>query len=245
MAREETHEHEGALHHLAHKLGVHEHTEHSEHSEHTAHAEHEHTEHAHTEHTHEHVQHAKEHVQHAKESVQHATQHAREVVAKHLQGETHRYIVHFPPHPAREDDPHYKDFDAYHRKTRAAARCYVGERIGFHDCRDDQGQPCLPPGEGGEQAGLELHHSHVEFSLQNGVSLKALEKDYPGISKKDEVGAWIETEANFRWLCVFHHRGAGGAHTASHSDWEASQYVLGLISPEPESAKKVAAASAE
>lgn len=160
-----------------------------------------------------------------------------ESVAAHVSGETHRYVVHFPPHPARTSDPHYKDFDAYHRKTRATARCYIGERVGFHDCRDEKGKPCPPPAGKGEQEGLELHHSHVEFSLQHGVSLAALEKDYPGINNKDEVGDWIESDANFRWLCVFHHRGPGGAHTASHSDWEAQQYVLGLISAEPKDGK--------
>jgi hypothetical protein len=69
----------------------------------------------------------------------------------------------------------------------------------------------------------------VEFSLQNGISLTALEKDYPGISDPTQVGAWVESETNFRWLCVHHHRGAAGAHTASHADYEASQYVIGLI----------------
>lgn len=151
-------------------------------------------------------------------------------VAAHDAPQTHHYLVHFPPHPARTKDPHYVDFNHYHNKTRSTARCYVGERIGFGGCVDAQGNPCTIDKEG-KQSGLELHHAHVEFSLQNGVSLEALEKDYPGISKIDEVGAWVETEANFRWLCVFHHRGASGAHTASHSDWEASQYVMGLISP--------------
>lgn len=149
-------------------------------------------------------------------------------VVAHDQVETHTYIVHFPPHPARPDDPHYKDFDAFHRKTRATARCHVGERVGFEACKDDQGVFCTIDANG-QQSGLELHHAHVEFSLQNGISLAALEKDYPGISNPDEVGAWVETEANFRWLCVWHHRMAAGAHTASHSDFEASQYVFGLI----------------
>ncbi|MHB8671868.1 MAG: hypothetical protein ACYDAD_15120 [Acidimicrobiales bacterium] len=150
-------------------------------------------------------------------------------VAAHVGKQSHTYVVHFPPHPARQGDPHYVDFDHYHRKTRAAARCYVGERIGFSDCRDAQGNACVIDS-GGQQSGLELHHAHIEFSLQQGVDLAALEVDYPGISRPDEVGAWVESEANFRWLCVFHHRAAGGAHTASHSDWEASQYVPGLIS---------------
>jgi len=149
-------------------------------------------------------------------------------VQAHSQAEAHCYLMHFPEHPARTSDPHYVDFHAYHRRTRSAARCYIGERVGFGGCLDAQGQPA-PPDARGWQPGLELHHAHVEFSLQNGISLEALERDYPGISNPDEVGAWVETEANFRWLCAWHHRGAAGAHTASHSDWEASQYVLGLI----------------
>jgi hypothetical protein len=240
-ARKEPTEHKAA----GHKTAEHKTAEHAEHAHHTVHEHVSHAGHA----VHDHVSDAghavHDHVTHAGQSVHEHVQHAREVVAKHISGETHRYMVHFPPHPAREDDPHYKDFDAYHRKTRATARCYIGERVGFHDCRDEHGDPCPPPANGGEQPGLELHHSHVEFSLQNGVSLKALEKDYPGISSKDEVGAWVESEANFRWLCVYHHRGAGGAHTASHSDWEASQYVLGLISPEPDSKKNKASVPAD
>jgi hypothetical protein len=246
-ARKEPAEHKTTEHRTAEpriaesKTAEHEHHAVHEHVSHAGHTVHEHVADAgHT--VHDHVSHAgqsvHEHVQHAKDRVQ-------EEIAKHTSGETHRYIVHFPPHPAREDDPHYKDFDAYHRKSRATARCFVGERVGFHDCRDEQGVPCPPPAGEGEQSGLELHHSHVEFSLQNGVSLKALERDYPGISSKDEVGAWIESEANFRWLCVFHHRGAGGAHTASHSDWEASQYVLGLIAPEADSKKNKASVPAD
>jgi hypothetical protein len=150
-------------------------------------------------------------------------------VAAHSQSQSHHYTVHFPPHPARTSDPHYKDFDAYHRRTRSTARCYVGQRIGFDDCRDAQGVPVVI-GPDGQQSGLELHHAHIEFSLQNGVDLAALEVDYPGVSNPDEIGAWVETGANFRWLCVFHHRAAGGAHTASHSDWEGSCYIQGLIS---------------
>lgn len=151
-------------------------------------------------------------------------------VAAHDQATTHKYVVHFPPHFPRETDPHYKDFDHYHRKNRATARCYVGERIGFQDCRDAQGKPVVIDDKG-QMSGMELHHSHIEFATQQGVDLKALEKDYPGVSNPDEVGAWVESGLNFRWLCVEHHRtNAGGAHAVSHSDWEASQYIPGLLS---------------
>ena len=153
-------------------------------------------------------------------------------VEAHTAVQAHRYLVHFPPHPARTGDPHYRDFNAYHRRTRITARCYVGERIGYDECRDAQGNPC-PIDPHGYQPGLELHHAHIEFALQAGVDLAALEHDYPGVSDPDQVGAWIETAINLRWLCVFHHRGAGGAHTAAHADWEAGQYIPGLIEGAP------------
>jgi hypothetical protein len=152
-------------------------------------------------------------------------------VPAHDAAQGHHYVVHFPPHPARTHDPHYVDFHHYLKLHRQSARCYVGERIGFGDCRDAQGNPTPAPEDPGKpQPGLELHHAFVEFSLQNGVSLAALEHDFPGISDRTDVGAWVETDQNFRFLCVFHHRGPGGAHTASHSDWSASCYILGLIS---------------
>ena len=149
-------------------------------------------------------------------------------VPAHDGKQTHHYLVHFPAHPARTGDPHYVDFHHYHNQTRPTARCYVGERIGFDECRDAQGNPATINDEG-KQAGLELHHAHIEFSLQNGIDLAALEKDYPGVSDATDVGAWVESAINFRWLCVHHHRGPAGAHTASHADWEAAQYIRGLI----------------
>jgi hypothetical protein len=144
---------------------------------------------------------------------------AHETVAAHEQTETHHYSVHFPPHPARTDDPHYKDFDHLHREWKKDPekwQCAVGKHRGdFSEC--DLTKP------------LELHHSHVEFSLQNGVALAWLEADYPGISNPDEVGAWVESPANLEVLCVFHHRGHGGVHVAAAADYEAEKYVRGLI----------------
>lgn len=134
----------------------------------------------------------------------------------HDQAITNHYTVHFPEHPPREDDPHYRDFEAYRNKTKATAICAFAQRRG---------------GDVSECAGgLELHHSHVEFSLQNGVDFALLEKDYPGISDPTQVGAWVESAANLEWLCAKHHRGHGGIHHASASDWEAEIYVRNLIS---------------
>ena len=134
----------------------------------------------------------------------------------HDQHITHRYVVHYPEHEPREHDPHYKDFEHYRRQTKATAQCAIGvHRDDFSEC--DLDNP------------LELHHTHIEFSLQNGVELKWLEADYPGVSDPDQVGAWVETAANLEWLCRKHHRGPGGIHTAAAADFEASRYVRGLI----------------
>ena len=138
----------------------------------------------------------------------------------HKQHVTHSYWVSYPEHPAREDDPHYRDFEEYHRRTKDSAVCAVGEhRSDFSEC--SLGKP------------LELHHSHVEFSLQNGVDLKWLEKDYPGISDPNAVGAWVESADNLTWLCEAHHRGAGGIHVAAAADYEAAKYVRNLIREAP------------
>lgn len=129
----------------------------------------------------------------------------------------HKYTMHYPEHPARTSDPHYKDFEHYRKQTHASAKCAIGEhRNDYSECDSDHP--------------LELHHAHVEFSLQNGVDLAWLEKDYPGISDPDSVGTWVESASNLVWLCRFHHRGHGGVHVAAASDYEAEKYVRGLIS---------------
>lgn len=137
------------------------------------------------------------------------------MTAAHDQSEKHSYIMHFPEHPAREDDPHYKDFEHYRKTHVHTAVCHFAERRGG-DTSECKG-------------GLELHHAHIEFSLQNGVDLALLERDYPGVSNADEVGAWVETADNLIFLCAWHHRGAGGIHVASAADFEAEHYVRHLI----------------
>ena len=144
-----------------------------------------------------------------------------DLVPEHEQPVTHRYVVRYPEHPARTGDPHYRDFEAYRRRTKDAAQCAMGLKRGdFSEC--DLGAP------------LEMHHAHVEFALQNGVDLAWLERDYPGISTPDEIGAWIESAENLVWLCRSCHRGPGGVHVASAADYEAEKYVRGLIGPAKE-----------
>lgn len=142
------------------------------------------------------------------------------VVQAHAQGVTHKYVMHYPEHPARKDDPHYIDFEDFRKRTHPTARCSTGQhRNDFSECSS-----------GDSNNGLELHHAHIEFSLQNGVDLAWLEVDYPGISDPENVGAWVESADNLLWLCEFHHRGHSGVHVASSSDFEAAKYVRSLIS---------------
>ncbi len=127
---------------------------------------------------------------------------------------TNHYTIHYPEHPERTSDPHYKDFNHFRQRTKDSAKCSIGStRNDFSEC-------------GG---GLELHHSHIEFSMQNGVDLKWLESEYPGVSNSEEIGAWVESAANLEWLCEVHHRGAGGIHHAAASDFEAEKFVRNLI----------------
>lgn len=136
------------------------------------------------------------------------------MTAAHDQTVAHRYIVHYPEHDPRAGDPHYVDFEEYRRRTEATAVCAFAVETGVHS-------ECA--------GGLELHHSHIEFSLQNGVDLAVLEAAYPGISDPAQVGAWVESAANLEWLCEWHHRGQGGKHNAAFADFEAEKFVRGLI----------------
>ena len=137
----------------------------------------------------------------------------------HDQKVTNHYLIHYPEHPPRADDPHYRDFEEWKRRQKAAGkwRCAWAARV------DDDSQCDLT-------RPLEAHHSHIEFALQNGVDFAHLEHVFPGISDPTQVGAWIESDANLVLLCAKHHRAAGaGVHHLSASDFEASAFVEGVF----------------
>lgn len=146
----------------------------------------------------------------------------------HSQQVTNHYHIAYPAHSPRTTDPHYLAFEAYRKANVVTAVCYTGKRVGFDECKDAQGKPVGQQPDGGH--GLELHHHFLEFATVNAVSIAALEVDYPDLTDADKVGAWAESDANFLWLCAFHHRGFGGVHHAAAADWEASQYVQNLLS---------------
>lgn len=137
----------------------------------------------------------------------------------HDQKFTHSYIVHYPAHEPREHDPHLHDFKEWKRRRREAGTYHcdfaVAHRNGdFSECD--------------LEAPLEAHHKVIEFATTNEVDISLLEKDYPGISK-NSIGAWIDSDPNLTLLCRNHHRGPGGVHNASASDYGASFYIRNLI----------------
>jgi hypothetical protein len=141
------------------------------------------------------------------------------ITAAHVQPHASHYNVHFPEHGTRQDDPYYREFDAFRKRAKKDPSlyvCVVGSRRGdFSDCTLDKP--------------LELHHAHIEWALQNEIDLDMVRKQYPEITDTNELGHWIESDQNLVFLCQFHHRGHGGAHVASASDFEGQHFVKHLI----------------
>jgi hypothetical protein len=149
------------------------------------------------------------------------------VTPAHKQHITHSYTISYPAHEPRQGDPNYVDFEAYRKRTVATAKCAFGVEIDdFEDC----------------VGGLELHHAHIEFAMQNGIDLTHLEAVYPGVSDPYHIGAWVESGANLTWLCEKHHRSApAGVHSLSASDYEASRFTSGVFVSEVKTADVIPA----
>lgn len=141
------------------------------------------------------------------------------LVPAHDQKFTHSYIIHYPAHAPRANDPHKWDFDQWKRQRRESGtyHCdFARDHRGGDESECDLKHP------------LEAHHAKVEFAMMNEIDFSLLEKDFPGISAQ-EVGAWIDGDANLILLCVNHHRGPMGVHVASYSDYGSTFYIRNLI----------------
>ncbi len=144
-------------------------------------------------------------------------------VAAHDQKVTHSYVVHYPAHDPREHDPHKHDFLEWKRRRKDTGTwwCdFAKEHRGGDESECDLTHP------------LEAHHKVVELAMLNEIDFALLEVDFPGISTQ-EAGAWIDGDHNLTLLCVNHHRGPMGVHTASFSDFGSEFYIRGLIVKAP------------
>lgn len=142
------------------------------------------------------------------------------IVPAHSQKVTHSYIIAYPAHAPRAEDPHKHDFEEWKRRRRDS-NTYYCDFAKMHRAGDTSECDLESP--------LEAHHKIIELATLNEVDLELLDADYPGISL-DQIGAWIDSDSNLILLCVNHHRGPMGVHVASASDYGSSYYIRNLIS---------------
>jgi len=129
------------------------------------------------------------------------------VTAAHDQPLTLHLITHVPAHEPRAADPHYRLFGQAKARLKRQGlwRCVIGDDL------------C-----GG---GVELHHSHIEFSLINIVDREKVAAAL-GLHLADDAAfqAWIEGPGNLEPLCAVHHRTHFGVHVIPGPLWEPLRY---------------------
>ena len=143
-----------------------------------------------------------------------------ENVPEHEQRITHAYLVHYPAHAPRAQDPHHVDFEKWKRQREEDGTHYCDFA---HDHRGGDTSEC------DNEHPLEAHHKVVELAMLNEVDFALLEQDFPGISDPGTAGTWIDSDKNLTLLCSYHHRGPMGVHVASSSDFTSEGYVRNLI----------------
>lgn len=118
------------------------------------------------------------------------------------QRQTLRLLWHYPAHEARATDPHYRVFEATRRRLRASTlwRCAV---------------------RGCTNTDLEVHHSKVEFALQNGIDLGEFNAEYGLDLNAAQFHDFIQREGNAEVICALHHRGVLGVHVLPEPAWRA------------------------
>jgi hypothetical protein len=129
--------------------------------------------------------------------------HDHHEVAAHDQAGSAHWIAHVPAHEPREGDPHYHLFHAAKERMR---------RLGLLRCAIPN---CSFPGP------IELHHTHVEFSLAGGVDLELASGAFGHhFESDDDFAAWVESPGNLEPLCPVHHRTHLGVHVLPGPLWE-------------------------
>lgn len=116
-----------------------------------------------------------------------------------------RILEHIPSHEPRAGDKHYAAFNAARRRLKKAGllKCVV--------CGS----------EGTREQPIELHHSHVEFSFQNGVDVAKLNELYGLHLDETSFTDWINSPGNLEPLCLTHHRGLEAVHLLPEPVWNA------------------------
>ena len=113
------------------------------------------------------------------------------------------YLLHYPEHSPRENDPHYHLF--------VAAKKRIKDN-GLWKCAVINCKSTSP---------LNLHHSLIEFSFINGVDLAKFNEAYGLHLTDEEFQVYIESEGNLEVLCTEHHLGAVSVHVLPEPSWRA------------------------
>lgn len=131
------------------------------------------------------------------------------MVPQHTQSLNLHLVEFFPSHEPREADSHYHLFNEARKKLKASGRwaCWVCGQT-----EEQLGEP------------LELHHTVVEYALQNGIDIEKFKHKFPefNVTTDEEFFAFVEgSEANLTVLCRDHHRGLHGVHSLPMPVWRA------------------------
>lgn len=129
------------------------------------------------------------------------------MTAAHDQRLTLHILAHVPEHEPRATDPHYHLFEQAKRRLKATGlwRCVIGDDL------------C--------SGGVELHHSHIEFSQANGADLDKVNRGLGlHLASDAEFQEWIESPGNLEPLCATHHRTHFGIHVLPGPLWEPLRY---------------------
>jgi hypothetical protein len=134
------------------------------------------------------------------------------IIKAHTQTETVTIRRYFPDHTPRADDPHYHYFNAARKRLHDAGKliCWV--------CGKGEGDPHNP---------IELHHTMVEYAIQNAIDIPRFEEAYPefGIMSDEDFFRWVEQDdKNLTALCMAHHTGLLGIHRLDGPTWNGLKF---------------------
>lgn len=125
----------------------------------------------------------------------------------HIEHRTIHLIYYFPDHTPRRGDKHYKLFTQARNRMKKLGllKCYV----------------C------GTTDNIELHHSTVEFALQNGVDIEKFKHLFPDlhIESDEDFATFVESsDQNLTALCHDHHTGIHGVHCLDSVTWNSLRF---------------------
>ena len=125
----------------------------------------------------------------------------------HSQKLTLNLITNVPEHEPREEDPHYKYFNAAKARIKKQGlwKCIIADDL----CA---GTP-------------ELHHTYIEFSQFNSTDEHKIEQAFGLHFENDEdFQQWLESPGNLEVLCAAHHRTHFGIHVIPAPLWESLRF---------------------